>query len=166
MRLLLMRHAAAAKPNAKKYPDDDERPLTKTGRKTHSKASKALKRMGWRFSRIVSSPRVRAWETAHITAAVLNQKKRVEPNDALGNAYSPTAVLDMLEEFAEDSDLLLVGHEPDLSELAGVLLGPDAGPDIDFVKSGVLGIGFEGRPRVGDGTLLFFYRPDDLIALL
>jgi phosphohistidine phosphatase len=164
MKLLLLRHAEAEPRDG--YPDDDTRPLTKDGSKVQKRVAKALERMGWSPDRMVTSPRVRAHQTAVITAEVLELGDRLQESDALGKGYSPANVLELLKGFGPDETVICVGHEPDLSELAGMLLGPGKGPKIDFKKSAVMGIGFDGEPAFGAGTLLFFYRPKDLLALL
>ena len=57
-------------------------------------------------------------------------------------------------------------HEPDFSALAAVLLGPDSGPEIRFKKGAVLGLSFDHHPAPGEATLAFFYRAEDLAALV
>jgi phosphohistidine phosphatase len=165
MKLILLRHAEAENRDPYRFPDDAARPLTKVGAKVQKRTAGALERIGVSPDRIVTSPLVRARQTADITAAELGLVDRLEESAALGADYSVANVLDMLRRFAPEETILCVGHEPDLSELAGALLGPGEGPHIAFKKSAVLGIGFEGEPGPGEGTLLFFYRPKDLLAL-
>jgi phosphohistidine phosphatase len=164
MKVILVRHAEA-EPRGN-YPDDGARPLTKNGIKVQKQVAKALARMGISPDRIVTSPLVRANQTAAITAEAVGLQGSLQESDALGNDYSPEGVLELLKGFGPEETVMLVGHEPDFSELAGALLGPGEGPKIDFKKSAVLGIGFDGSPEFGAGTLLFFYRPKDLLALL
>ena len=67
MQLILMRHALAEE-RSDRWPDDGKRPLTKEGERKHRSISEALRRMGVAFDEILSSPLVRARQTADITA--------------------------------------------------------------------------------------------------
>lgn len=165
MLLILMRHAEAEPGDALHYPDDALRPLTVDGTKIQQKVAQALQRMGVMPERIFTSPRLRARQTAEITAQVLGLTHALEESDALGNDYSLANVLALLHDCADKKTILCVGHEPDLSALAAALLCSAHAPRIKFIKSGVLGIGFEGEPGSGRGTLCYFYRPCDLLAL-
>lgn len=164
MLLLLMRHADAAP--ADNYTDDDLRPLTAIGEETQAKVAQALKKMGFKFHHIISSPRLRAWQTASITAGILGLEQVQIKDDALGQAYSVDAVLRKLVMYNEESTILCVGHEPDLRELSGVMLGIAKGAGVKFPKSAVMGIEFRDKALRGRGMLRFFYRPQDLLALL
>lgn len=163
MRLILLRHAEAEERDSARFPDDGLRPLTREGIKVQTAVAKALKRMGLVPDRIVTSPLVRAKQTADITARILSLEQRLEESDALGEGFSVANVLRLLEG-SDKETVMLVGHEPDLSGLAGALLGPGEGPDIRFKKSAVLGLEFDGKPEPGGAALLFFYRPKDLLA--
>ena len=166
MKLILLRHAEAEERDSARFPDDGLRPLTREGVKVQTAVAKALKRMGLVPDRIVTSPLVRARQTADITAKVLSLEQRLEESDALGGGYSVENVLRLLEGFGSNETVMLVGHEPDLSGLAAALLGPGEGPDIRFKKSAVLGLELDGKPEAGGAALLFFYRPKDLLALV
>ncbi|CAK0778706.1 phosphohistidine phosphatase [Gammaproteobacteria bacterium] len=165
MELILLRHAQAEKPNPERYPDDDQRPLTETGIKRQRKVATALYAMGLRPNRIITSPRLRARQTAEITAVALGREGVLERSDALGEGYSPSAVLDMLGTCTPREVVMLVGHEPDLGVMAGLFLGPNAGPVLKFRKSAVLGLYFPRTPQPGEGTLEFFYQPNHLLSL-
>ncbi len=69
MRLYLMRHAEAGEADARRWPDDRQRPLSERGHREHALVAVALARMGVRFDRLLTSPLVRARQTAEITAA-------------------------------------------------------------------------------------------------
>lgn len=158
-----MRHADAAAAEA--YANDDLRPLSARGREVQTKVTLALRRMEIEPDLIVSSPRLRTVQTAAITASGMGLTHAVVEHAALGQAYSIDSALDMLWEFDSET-LLCVGHDPDLRELGGVLLGLEQVTHIKFPKSAVLGLEFRGRLKPGAGTLRFFYRPDHLLALL
>lgn len=164
MQLLLMRHAEAEPIEAGPYSSDDLRPLTQHGRRTQKKVALALERLAIKPNRIITSPRLRAVQTATITAEHLRLESVLMERDALGPAYSFNAVLDMLRSFGNET-LLCVGHDPDLCELGSGLLGLAKTTGIKFPKSAVMGIEFRTRPDVGEGILRFFYRPRDLLSL-
>lgn len=163
MLLILMRHAEAGKSGLRRYSDDDLRPLSSTGKKTQRAMTRALKRMKIKPDRILTSPRLRARQTAEITAKGLGLAKMVSEDAALGDRYSLKAALTLLTRCKPDGTVLCIGHEPDLSELAKALLGADF--PMKFDKSAVMGIGFNRRAARGAGTLLYFYRPQDLLRL-
>lgn len=165
MKLILMRHAEAEEYDPLRYPDDSLRPLNKDGVKTQGKVAKALKRMGLKPARIFTSPRLRARQTAEITAELFGLQTVLVESPALGKEYSVTAVLKLLAGCGAEETVLCVGHEPDLSELGGALLSPGHNLGIKFVKSGVMGVRFDGPPKPGTATLIYFYRPQDLLVL-
>lgn len=166
LELILMRHAEAEPRDAAAHPDDAARPLTRHGRAVQRKVSKALKRLGCRPGCILTSPRLRARQTAEITAEVLAPPHGLRLHDALGVGYSVSRALAMLLDYQDAECVICVGHEPDLSEFAGALLGPGRGPGIRFKKSAVLGLGFRSRVEAGGAYLCYFYRPQDLSALV
>lgn len=166
MKLILMRHAEAEEFDPLQHADDSQRPLTKAGIKVQCKLADALRRMGLKPTRIFTSPRLRARHTAEITAAALGLEQVLRESPVLGERYSSAALFKLLTECGEDETLLCVGHEPDLSRFCCAALSPGAEVNIKFVKSGLLGIKFDGAPRPGMGILIYFYRPQDVIALL
>lgn len=166
MKLLLMRHADADAVNPWAYPDDDLRPLSELGTSVQQDMARALKRLNIMPDRIITSPRVRTLQTAQITAKVLSLEHALAESDVLGRGYSVAAVLKLLAAVPAQETVLCVGHEPDLHELSGALLGMASGPGIKFPKSGIMRIDFYSFPKAGAGSLRFFYRPRDLLALL
>lgn len=164
MQLILMRHAEAE--DGERYADDSLRPLTARGRKVQTHMAQALRRMEYVPDRIIASPRLRAVQTAEICADVWNLKHALTQHDALGANYSADAALAMLCEHDADATLLCVGHDPDLRQFAGALLGMTNFSNVKFPKSAALGLEFRAQPQLGAGVLRFFYRPRDLLALL
>ncbi len=157
MQVLLIRHADAGDRDPALWPDDTLRPLSDRGRKQHRRVSRRLRRRGLSPTLLLSSPWLRAWQSAQLTAeharaaAPAACPALAEPPDlrALSRAVGPQP---------PETILGLVGHEPWLGELAALMLtGSAAGLRVDFPKSGVLGLqaaGFEA----GTATLSFFWR--------
>ena len=163
MKLVLMRHAEAEEFDPLRHAHDSQRPLTKAGIKLQCKLADALRRVGLKPTRMFTSLRLRARHTAEITAAALGLEQELRETPVLGDGYSSAALFKLLAECAEDETVLCVGHEPDLSEFFGTAVGGVGSINIKFVKSGVLGIKFDGKPRPGAGKLIYFYRPQDLL---
>src|SRR5436190_13102255 len=118
MEIYILRHGIAVDRGTPGYKKDSDRPLTKEGEEKMRDIAEAILAMGLRFDLILSSPYVRASQTAKIVARELD--KEVTYNDLLipgGNA------LELIREINDEKpqQLLLVGHEPDLSRLASVL---------------------------------------------
>jgi phosphohistidine phosphatase len=158
MRLLLIRHAEAS--------DDPPRQLTEAGRRQQQLVSEALRRMGITFERLLSSPLVRARETAEIIARAFEFGGTIEETPALGDDFTVDALLAGLAVLPLDATVACVGHEPYTSRFAAQLLHPDGRLSVEVKKSGVVGIQCKGHPERGNGRLLFAFRPDELLRLL
>lgn len=135
MKLYLVRHAIAE--DSADYEDDSLRPLTEKGCEKMKKIAAALRELGVAPDLIVSSPYLRARQTADILAKEL--KYSGEP--AQGEFLMPMSEADdMIGEINEKyplDELMLVGHEPSLSALTGVLLAGTADIAINLKKGGV-----------------------------
>ena len=121
MNLYFLRHGNADWPEWTE-PDAD-RPLTDKGRKKTCRTAKLLRRMKVCPAVILSSPLPRAWQTAEIVAQHLKSELRQECELAPGFR---TENLRKIRERAGDHDLMLVGHEPDFTEVIRALTGAEA----------------------------------------
>jgi phosphohistidine phosphatase len=158
MLLILIRHAQADAQDAAKYPDDSLRPLVPKGRKRHRRAMQRLAEAGFEPTHILSSPWRRAWQTAAITARVmgLDKDERIRC-DPLAAPPDFPALATAIGDLGAEGPIALVGHEPWMSSLAGLLLtGRAGGLDVDFPKSGALGVDME-EMEPGSGVLRFFH---------
>jgi len=120
MRITLIRHGEAGED----APRDEERSLTKAGRTEVRRVGQALGRAGVHFGAIVSSPLVRAVQTAEITAAAVGYRGRVLVSDKLIPDAFPAGVTSLLTTLANagKKSVALVAHEPVLSRVAAMLL--------------------------------------------
>jgi phosphohistidine phosphatase len=132
MDLYILRHAIAMdKKDWKKA--DSERPLTKEGLRKMKKAARgmrALLHVDW----IITSPSRRAYDTAIIAAKELKVKKRIRVIKALASDGDPKALVRHLgANFRTWESVMLVGHEPYLGRLIGVLTTgvENAGPQLE-----------------------------------
>ena len=161
--LYLVRHAIAAE-RGPKYPDDRLRPLTPAGAKKFAQSIPGLLEMDMVVDFVLSSPLVRARETAQILAAGLKPKPAIAEVEALAPGGRPQAINEAIKLHGKRyRRLALVGHEPDLGELAARLLGARGG--VTFRKGGVCLIELDGATPTGPGTLRWLLTPKAIRAL-
>jgi phosphohistidine phosphatase len=156
LELYLIRHGVAAE-RGDEYPDDSKRPLTNAGISRLRKEAKALDELGVAFDHIISSPLARTRQTADIFAESLKSKPSVSLSDALAPAGTSTAVIQELAKYMRKGRIAVVGHEPNIGELAGRLIG--ARMPLEFKKGAICRIDFEVFPPKGIGQLRWFVTP-------
>lgn len=159
-----MRHGIAADADPARFRDDALRPLSAIGfRKTHV-AARGMRRLGITVERIVTSPLLRAKQTAAIVAELLKvEATRVVESAALTPDAEPLAIIRELAAAPAAASVLLVGHEPHMSALiAKLLAGSDRGMAVQLKKPALCLIDVDphaSRPR---GELLFLLQPRHL----
>ena len=166
MRLFLLRHAIAAPREAGRYPDDRIRPLTREGKRRMELAARGMHALGLRFDLVLTSPLARAVETARIAARACRPRPDLKVLRPLAPGGGAGGVLAGLSALPAGAAVLLVGHEPDLSRLAGALIleHRDTLP-IEFKKGALCRIDFDGAARLGGGRLIFHLPPRVLRGL-
>jgi phosphohistidine phosphatase len=161
--LYLVRHAIAAE-RGPKYPDDRLRPLTPAGTKRFRDSVPGLHELDVVIDFVLTSPLVRARETAQLLAAGLKPKPAITEIDALAPGGRHQAIIEAIKTHSKrNRRLALVGHEPDLGELAARLLG--ARGMVAFKKGGICLIEVDGATPGGPGTLRWMLTPKALRAL-
>jgi len=135
MKLYLVRHAIAE--DIGDHEDDSLRPLTEKGREKMRRIALALEELGVQPDLIVSSPYVRASQTAVILAKELKYKEELLYSDFLVPMGEPNDMIGEINEKFSVDELMLVGHEPNLSSLASVLLAGSPDLSINLKKGGV-----------------------------
>lgn len=143
---------------------DEDRRLTRDGRRKTARALRGLGFMGVdRLDRILSSPLVRAWETAKILAdTIAADGPRVEA--ALAPGGEPSALLARIAREAQDERIALVGHQPDLGRFATWLVA-GSGRGLELGKAGVVRIDLDGSVAPGQGELVWLLPPKVLRKL-
>jgi phosphohistidine phosphatase len=137
---------------------DAGRALSGKGRKTTRKVARWLARRGkLRPTDIWTSPLVRAVQTAEIAAEALGLEDEVSVSADLSPGSSADDLMRKLAEHRGTGPLMLVGHEPDLSVVAALLLGERSYSGLK--KSGLLAIEWEGH---GPGKIKLEKSPKDL----
>jgi phosphohistidine phosphatase len=161
--IYLVRHGLAAE-RGPKYPDDRLRPLTPAGVKKFAESVAGLAEMGVAIDFVLTSPLLRARDTATLLAAGLKPKPAIAEVEALAPGGRHQAVIEAIKAHAKrNRRLALVGHEPDLGELAARLLG--ARGMVQFKKGAICAIDVDGATPGGPGTLRWLLTPKALRAL-
>jgi len=137
MNLYIVRHAIAVDRESGEYESDSERPLTEKGRKKMRQIAQGLRNLGVEFDLILSSPYVRARETAEILQDVFKMEKELVFSDHLIPLENPELLIGEINEKYSVDSLALVGHEPHLSTLIALLLAENAQFEINLKKGGV-----------------------------
>ena len=156
LELYLIRHGLAAE-RGKEWPDDSKRPLTPEGLVSLRKEARALNKLEVAFDQIVSSPLVRTRQTADVFSEELKGHPEIVLSDALAPAGTPAAIIQEIGKHVRKARLALVGHEPNLGELAGELIGARAA--LEFKKGGICRVDFDVLPPKGTGRLRWFVTP-------
>src|SRR5579862_6482554 len=118
MNIFILRHGLAVEAGACGFTKDSERPLTPKGRRKLRKIGRTMRKLELSFDCILSSPYMRARQTAEIIADRLGLGKKLELSEELTPGGSYRKLIDEIKQRdPQPDDLLLVGHEPYLSEL-------------------------------------------------
>ncbi len=164
VRLYLVRHAIASERDDTKWPDDDKRPLTHKGTARMREIVQGLQELDVDLDLVITSPLVRAKQTADLILAGWPDAPDLVVNDALAPAGSPAAVAEVLSRHTKLKNIALVGHEPNMGDLAAFLIGARA--PLPFKKGGVACIEMPTLPVVGPGQLAWHATPKMLRALV
>lgn len=154
--LYIIRHGVAEN-RGEAWPDDTKRPLTDEGVTRLRRASRALARAGLSIDVVLTSPLVRARQTADIFAAALSPHPAVVNVEALAPDGSSAGVVAELDKHSRKKRIAIVGHEPGLGDLAGRLVGMRHA--MEFKKGAVCRIDVETLPPKGPGALRWFLTP-------
>ena len=148
MLLYLLRHADAETP----APSDEARALSEKGKAQAEKVGRFCEAHAMHLSLILTSPVRRAHETAQIVAAKMPAEMLVVPWLACG--MHPQAALEELGAYRSQGSVMLVGHEPDFSQIIAHLLGlPDHAKFL--VRKASLTLLELRAPRAGAASLHF-----------
>jgi phosphohistidine phosphatase len=154
--IYLVRHAIA-EDRGEAWPDDAKRPLTDAGMVRMRRNARGLVVIGVALDVVLTSPFVRARQTADILASAFDPKPTIVSAESLAPGGSFAAVVSELEKHARKARLALVGHEPGIGELAARLIG--ARRPIEFKKGAVCRIDLDALPPSGPGTLRWLLPP-------
>jgi phosphohistidine phosphatase len=151
MNLYLIRHGDAEPISAVK--SDFDRKLTREGKESIKRTAEGWEKIIESFEVIASSPFTRAVQTAEIIASVFNYKEKIITDKRIASGCKPEEVLDFIKSFDTDT-IAIVGHEPDLSKTLSTLVSSN-GMFAEFKRGSITKISFNGKIRMGAGTLEF-----------
>lgn len=165
MELYLVRHAPAFNRDPAQWPDDGERPLTPEGEAKFREAARGLRRVVATVDLVLSSPFARAWRTAELLEEEAGWPAP-KPSPGLEAGRSPVEGIEAIRPHLSASSLALVGHEPNLSELASTLLTGNATRlTLEIKKGGVAHLRLDHGLRPGTALLRGLLSPRVLRSL-
>jgi len=160
MKCYFLRHGIAVEPDEWAGSDFD-RPLTREGRQRLEREAKAIAALDFGFDRIVTSPLLRAKQTAEILADRLGLRERLVEDTRLGGGFSHRRLGEILAAHSGAEAIVLVGHEPAMSATIGRAIG-DA--RVEMKKAALAGIEFAASDASA-GTLVCLIPPRVLATL-
>jgi phosphohistidine phosphatase len=164
MELLIVRHAIAFERDRQRWRDDAARPLSPVGIRQSRKAAAGMKEFSRAPDRLLTSPLVRARQTAQILTDVAGWPQAEEVHE-LSPGQSALAVLTLLGK-DRSKRVAVVGHQPDLAALlTACLLGEDGALAVDMKKNAVACVSFEDSARAGRAVLKWLATPRMLRGL-
>jgi phosphohistidine phosphatase len=161
MDCVLLRHGIAVDRDEWEGPDTD-RPLTERGAKRVVQVAAGLDRLDVQPTHILSSPLIRAIETAKIVHSALQVRSAVRIVEELVPDASPDRLLSVLHDLPPESFVMCVGHEPHLGMVASVILAGKPSAAFPFKKSGACLIELSIPVRPGQGVLKWWLTPSQL----
>jgi phosphohistidine phosphatase len=161
-RLYIVRHAIAEE-RGDEYPDDSLRPLSSKGIERFQKVARGLRALDVSIDRILSSPLVRARQTADILAHEVDGRPTIVEVRALLPDGGYDEVCAALESCRGLSSIALVGHEPSIGKIGARLVGLRS--PLEFKKGAVCRVDVETLPPAGPGALRWFAWPKILAPL-
>jgi phosphohistidine phosphatase len=163
MIIYLIRHAVAVERGTASYPNDD-RPLTEDGKDKMSKAARGIVEIVGDVDLILSSPLIRAHDTAKIVARALGAEHKLENCRELIPGSSLKNLISFLTKYKGLKSIMLVGHQPDLGYVASALLGSNESI-IEFKKGAICAVEISSLSPRSKGVLLWHLQPKQLRAL-
>lgn len=161
-RCYLVRHAIAEARGAA-WPDDTQRPLSAEGVRRMKRAVRGLVALDVELDVIVSSPLVRARQTAEILSRGLRGRPDVIELPELAPGLAPATTARSLAAATDAASLAIVGHEPDLGSMAAWLVG--ATQPIAFKKGAICRIDVSRWPPQPHSRLIWFATPKMLRSI-
>ena len=166
MNLYLLRHGIAVDPSVPDFAKDAERPLTAKGKRRLRQIAKAMSALKISCDVILSSPYVRAAETAEIVAQSLKRRKQLKFTAELTPGGNPKLLIQQLNELRpRPKNILLVGHEPYLSKLIALLTAGNTSMEIDLKKGSLCKLETEALRYGRCATLVCLLAPRQLVLM-
>jgi phosphohistidine phosphatase len=165
MKLYIVRHAIAV-PRGTPGIQDDERPLTEEGIRKMRQAAEGLQILDYVPELILSSPLIRARQTAEILLEAFGKNIKMKTLEALAPSAGRKDLYRSIEPYEEKlKSLMLVGHQPSLGEMAGEIAWGSPDFFIELKKGGACAIELERLGEPPKGSLAALLTPSILRAL-
>jgi phosphohistidine phosphatase len=158
MDLFILRHGEAGKKLATGN-RDFERSLTVAGQKEVADIAKSLKDLGIKFDFILTSPLKRAHQTAAIVSKIFKNEKKMEDWNELKPEGNRLELYRKLTQFQQQSSVLIVGHEPYLSDMISEIIFDRKGKHVVLKKAGLAKIGITSASPKLHGELKWLLTP-------
>lgn len=155
MRIYLFRHGEALSKGDPSVSSDAERPLIEEGVRRTRQSAEGLVKLGLSFDAILTSPWMRARQTAQIVAEVLEFPGKPEVMEQLAGDRSVEDAIGALATHDKQDHIMLVGHQPLLGEIAAYCLSLSTAMQVDMKKSGIVCVEVARIPPKNPGTLIF-----------
>ncbi len=165
MQLYLIRHAIAVDRGAAGVVDDRSRELTIDGIRKMRRVAAGLSKLIEELDEVWTSPLVRARQTAEIVCEEFGLRRPPQTVPALEPGGKPQDIVARLVKHAGREGIALVGHEPDLGELATFLIAGTRRSGIRFKKGGVACIEISDFHAPVRGELCWLLTPGQLRAI-
>ena len=160
--LYLIRHGVA-EDRGEAWPDDAKRPLTSHGASRLRKSVRGLARLGVSFDVVLTSPLMRTRQTSETVASAFDPRPPIIVVEALAPGGTYATLMSEIEKQSRRPSMALVGHEPDIGEIAAQLAG--LRHRLDFKKGAVCRIDLESLSPPGRGRIQWFLTPRIMRAL-
>jgi phosphohistidine phosphatase len=161
--LYVLRHGIAVTRADPGYPLDSDRPLTSKGAKKMRRIAAGMRRLKVAFDVILTSPYRRALETAFTVGRYYGQGESIQTTSALTPQVLPEEVVRVLQDkYSSCQNMLLVGHEPQLSALVSTLTSGNAGAGPLLKKGGLCKLNIEKLQAGRCAKLLWLLTPKQI----
>jgi len=166
MNLYILRHGIAVEPGAPGVAKDADRPLTPKGERKLWQVAQAMEALELSFDLILSSPCLRARQTAEIVAEAFNAGRKLEFSDSLAPGGSSKKLVEFLNRLQPPPEnVLLSGHEPDLSGLISLLLSGGENLSVVMKKGGLCKLTLESLKHGRCASLEWLLTPKQMALM-
>ena len=167
MILYVIRHAIAEEAGEAALDDDNQRPLTKKGRKKFQNIARGLKELDGQIDLILTSPFLRATQTTDVLAKTfdLDDDKIIKTDHLIPTGYADKLIELIIENYDDVENIAIVGHEPYLSVLVSMLIAGDPDISLHLKKGGVCCLSVEKLTYARCATLKWLLSPAQLVEI-
>jgi len=165
MNIYILRHGLAAERGSPEYANDADRPLTSEGARKMWKIADGMKALDLKFDLILSSPYVRARQTAEIVAQAFNIRETLKFSETLQPDGDQSAMIELLNRTEEVENPLLAGHEPYLSALISMLISGKSDSSVVMKKAGLCKLSAESLKYGRCASLRWLLTPKQMALL-